>query len=416
MRSTRRNLSERSLALVCALASSGCHSEPTTTSSAPSATPSVSATLPAARPPPAPAPSDAADGGLLTHALPRTQYRGGRFLRSPRIVTVTFTKDDPKLVARLELLSTTITHSSWWHEVTDGYCTPEGECIGEGLAGSAVRLDDALAADVSDDDVEAILARAATANRLGPLDANTMLLVYLPKGVGFRDRAGKYCEKGPRGFHRSTDVTKEKRVALAIVPRCGSEAETTGTASHEILEATTNPFPAERGFAFLGGNTMSGFTFGGVEPVDPCGVINMSTHWTTESGFVLQRAWSNRAAAAGRDPCVPTPPGAAPYALLVPREPAVRLQREGESVTIDLDATAGDGVATWAVAPFDVTGFQDRTAYVDASLDKAMVRAGDNVKLTVTLKKRAPGNKSLLGLVSTVGVHSHMWPIVMVTR
>ncbi|MEO5820528.1 MAG: hypothetical protein ABIT71_08475 [Vicinamibacteraceae bacterium] len=90
-------------------------------------------------------------------------------------------------------------------------------------------------------------------------------------------------------------------VPFAVLPRCGSEAELTATASHEILEAATNPDPARRGFAFRRTSTNLGFTAAGVEPVDPCGIVTMDRHRTEENGFVLQRAWSNPAASRGEN-------------------------------------------------------------------------------------------------------------------
>lgn len=351
---------------------------------------------------------------MLSHALPRVQFRGGPFLKNPRIVTITFAKDDPKLVARLEQLGSVITRGAWWHAVTENYCNDEARCIGEGSSAPPVRLDDVLPSDLTVDDLEARLAKAA--GRFGTLDGDTLLVVYLPPGVGLRDGEVKYCDKGPRGMHRSTDITKDKRVAFAVVPRCASESELTGTASHEILEATTNPFPAERGFAFLGGSNASGFVLAGLEPVDPCGLVNMSTHWTVENGFVLQRAWSNRAVSQGHDPCVPARPGV-PYVMLVPREPGLRINKEGEAQTLELDATTGDpSVTSWAISAFDLTGHQDGTQYAEVALDKSVVRSGELVHLTVTMKKRHPANRGVIGVVSTIGVHSHMWPLLLVTR
>ena len=88
-------------------------------------------------PAPAPAPSapdpaqvaEAADGRLLARKLPRIAYRGGPFLRHPRIVTITFSSDDaPKLVARLEQFGGLITRTGWWRAVVDGYCGKDGAC------------------------------------------------------------------------------------------------------------------------------------------------------------------------------------------------------------------------------------------------------------------------------------------------
>ena len=289
---------------------------------------------------PAPAPLDAADGGLLARKLPRIEYRGGPFLRHPQLVTITFANDEPQLVSRLEQFGDTITRSNWWHAVVGGYCSKPGVCIGDGRAGTPVHIAETLPSDVSDADIDALLHRTAEAGRLGPLDDDALLLVYLPNGVQLSDATTHYCTGHARAFHRSLDLAGQ-RVALAVLPRCGDEAQLTASASHEILEATTNPFPAQRGFAFVPGSAPSGFSAAGLEPVDPCGLITMDGHATTESGFVVHRAWSNRAAAQAQDPCVPSRPDR-PYVMLVPREPAVRLAHEGDTATVMLDAsTAG---------------------------------------------------------------------------
>ena len=367
------------------------------------------------RPPaPAPTPADAANGTLLARKLPRIEYRGGPFLRNPKVVTITFTNDDPKLVSRLEQFGATITRSPWWHTVTDGYCAKPGGCIGDGSAGSPVHLDEALPADLRDTDVDALLLRTAKAGRLGPIDKETLLLVYLPKGVSLTDATTRFCTGHARAFHRSLELDGA-RIAFAVLPRCGDEAQLTGSASHEILEATTNPFPAEHGFAFTTGSASSGFTAAGVEPVDPCGLTTMDSHWTTDSGFVVHRAWSNRAAALAHDPCVPSRPDR-PYVMLVPREPAVHLAHEGGIVSIDLDASTAGASKTWAVSAFDLSGHQDHERYVGLTLDKATVTAGESVKLTIQVRKMNPAQREIVAVVSTIGVHSYMWPLLVMMR
>lgn len=376
-------------------------------------------------PAPSPAPgapdaakvAEAADGRLLARKLPRIAYRGGPFLRHPTIVTITFASDDdPNLVARLEQFGGLITRSGWWRAVVDGYCAKDGACIGDGGAGRPVHLAEALPAELRDTDVDALLLRAAQAGRLGPVDENTLWLVYLPRGVGLTEGTRRYCTGRARAFHRSLEIGGA-RIPFAVLPRCGDEAQLTGTASHEILEATTNAFPAERGFAFQPGPGPSGFSAAGLEPVDPCGLVTMDGHWTMDSGFVVQRAWSNRAAALAQDPCVPARADR-PYAMLVPREPAVRVRPGGggETATVVLDASTAGTVKTWAVSAFDLSGYQDGDSYVALALDKTTVTSGDTVRLTIKARKPHPSRQGIVALVSTIGVDSHMWPLLVVTR
>lgn len=159
------------------------------------------------------------------------------------------------------------------------------------------------------------------------------------------------------------------------MPRCGDEATLTATASHELLESATNPDIARRGFAFRRGSDNLGFTAAGIEPVDPCGLLSVGPPRTIESGFVVQRAWSNRAASLGRDPCVPTLADR-PYVALVPRQPVVRLAAAHGSVMVPLVATADGSVAEWTISVLTRSGFRDHEPCVDASLDRTTVAPG----------------------------------------
>jgi hypothetical protein len=363
---------------------------------------------------PSPPAVEGAGGGLVARRLPRVAYRGGPFLRHPRIVTITFEGDDPQLVARLERFGDTIARSGWWRAVTAGYCTKGEGCIGKGRPGRHVRLTGPLPAKLYDVEVGALLARAAKAGRLGRLDAETLLAVYLPERVALADAfVARYCDRGPRALHRALRLERAT-VPYAVMPRCGGQADLTASASEEIVEATTNPDPAARGFAFEQSSANLGFTAAGVEPLDPCGLLTGDGRWRLESGVVVQRAWSNRAAAGGRDPCIPAPAG--PYLALVPRQPSVRLAREGDSATITLDAAADRPAPAWDATVLDLTGRQDRRRYVELSLDRVRVSAGQTAELTITVRNLNPRQLVVVGVVSTLGRGSHIWPLAVVMR
>jgi hypothetical protein len=351
---------------------------------------------------------------LLARKLPRIQDRGGPFLRHPKLVTITFSNDDPELVARLEAFGSVIMHSDWWRAAVDGYCRGPVDCIGEGSAAPPVRLRQTLPTALHDTDIDALLHREAQSGRLGAIDDSTLWLVYLPGGVALSDATTRYCTGRARAFHRALEINRS-RVPFAVLPRCGDEAQLTGSASHEILEATTNPFPAERGFAFLPGSAASGFTAAGLEPVDPCGLITLDSHRVTESGFVVQRAWSNRQASLGLDPCVPSRSDT-PYVLLVPREPAVRIAHVGDSAVLTLDASTAAGAGTWTVSAFDLSGQQDRERYLDVALDRSTVSAGESVTLSLRSLRKPASGRAIVGLVSNLGASSTMWPLLVAMR
>src|SRR5262245_30789885 len=140
-------------------------------------------------------PAESTSGALLARRLPRIEYLGGPFIRRPRVVTVTFAGDDPEVVSRLERFGTTVTRTPWWHAVTDGNCATIDDCVGDGQAATAVRLEDTLTPDVHAVDLSARLKRHAEAGRFGPIDAELALLVYLPAGIRLRDASvARYCD------------------------------------------------------------------------------------------------------------------------------------------------------------------------------------------------------------------------------
>jgi hypothetical protein len=354
------------------------------------------------------------DGAFLAQRLPTLRYRGGPFLRHPRIVTITFAGDDEALVSRLERFGDSITRTAWWRAVVDGYCASEGDCIGEGRPGIAVRLRETLPAEVHAVDVSAILRRAVTSGALDRLDADSLLLVYLPGGVTLRDAfVPRYCGAGPRGFHRSLRI-EGRVIGYAVMPRCGDETALTGTASHELVETVMNPDTSRPGFSFVREAQARGFAAAGDEAMDPCGFITAERE-AVESSFVVRRSWSSRRAADGRDPCVPGMP-ARPYVAVVPEQPVVRLLNSGDTIAVEVRAASDRPVAEWSVSVVDLTGSQQHDRYVEAALDRRALAPGETGTLRVTLRKQPPGGLSIVGIVSTLDGRSHLWPLAVVTR
>lgn len=348
----------------------------------------------------------------LSGRLPRVEYQGGPFIRRPRIVTITFAGDDPHLVAHLERFGDRVTRTSWWRAVTDGYCV-SGDCIGEGRDGVHVRVDTVLPPKTRAVDVATLLTREIAAGRV-PVDEDTVLLVYLPQGVALSDAlVTGYCGEGPRAFHRALRL-ETGPVPYAVIPRCVQGRAITAIASHELLEAVTNPDPSFRGFAFTRRPETSGFAAAGLEPVDACGLLTLDRHHVREGEFVLQRAWSNRAASAGEDPCVPAAGRA--YRALVPAEPRVRLTHRDQSIAVRLTAVADPDTEPWSVRAVDLTGRVSQEACTDVSLDTGTVAPGDGVTLRVTLRAPPSRGSCVIGLVSEGGTDTTLWPLMVVTR
>jgi hypothetical protein len=353
---------------------------------------------------------------LISQRLPRMIHRGGPLVREPRVVTVTFSGDDAGAVAHLEAFGAAVGTTRWWREVTNGYCEPADHCIGAGKRGRAVRLSRPLPHTMRDVDVEQLLEEAAGDGTLGELGKDDLVTTYLPPGVVLSDAFNpKYCNGGPRAFHRMLRVGAVA-MPFAVVPRCADLTSATMTASHEIVEMATNPDPNAPGFRLPAGAAGVAFAAAGSEPADVCNLLNPERPRIVEHGFVFQRAWSNRGAAAGGDPCVPLV-GERAYAALMPRSPVVRLAATGSSETLALDAAADRPGLKWTVSAVDLTGRQEGARYLDVQLSRTAVENGDTITLTVTrLATERRREIAIVGLVSHLSAHEHLWPLAVSLR
>jgi hypothetical protein len=354
--------------------------------------------------------SQPGSGAAIAERLPVVAHRGGPVVTRPTVATLTFAGDDPARVSRLEAFGRWVGGSAWWRAVTAGYCVGP-ECIRPARPGPTLRLDRRLNAVVRDVDVERLLEEEASRapSRLGP---DTVLLVYLPRGVRLHDAAhARYCGGGPRAFHRMLQAGG-RSFPFAVVAACGDDDEATATASHELLEAVTNPDPGRPGFRLPPGSHALAFAASGAEPADPCALLNLDRHRTREHGFLLQRAWSNAAAARGQDPCVPAVEER-PYVALVPRRPVLALARDTRSATLEVAASADRPHGGWEVAAIDLGARGGRPPTLEARLDRSRVAPGDVAVLTVAAAGLRPGETGVVGLVSRVAGHEHVWPVAV---
>jgi hypothetical protein len=121
---------------------------------------------------------------------------------------------------------------------------------------------------------------------------------------------------------------------------------------------------------------------------------------------MIQRSWSNAAAKAGKNPCVPAP--SAPYFNSIPVLGPVTLAYYGSQVhtkgvqipvggkaTIDVQLYSEAPTAgPWTIKAWDYEEYFGANPRLKLSLDKDSGQNGDTVKLTIEVLK---GNKALGG-------------------
>jgi hypothetical protein len=169
----------------------------------------------------------------------------------------------------------------------------------------------ALTGSQSPSAIQSYVAAAVASGAPAP-NGNTIYLLYLPSGAGM-SAADFGSECGAHFQYPGSDSD-----AIAVVQRCGTDqaAETqlgqlTRDASHEIVEAATNP--RQGGFNFNetaapnASDIWAVWNGGDVELADLCEGTRIfeSAAGSPSAGWELQRIWSNQSALAGGDPCVP---------------------------------------------------------------------------------------------------------------
>lgn len=367
--------------------------------------------------------------------IPQVDNNGGAILKNIKVVTVTWDVNFMGMPAvdtkrdLLEQFGDTITATTWWDAVRDGYCDAMNNCVGRGTGGGHVHMTDAPAASYTDSAYsttstvqDMIKAKVADGTFPSP-DENTLYAIYFPSSVSVTlDGAASCMDFG--AYHNSVVVTapaadeggapKQVDVAYAIMPRCGnSPNELTISASHELIEAATDPhvttpayYMQNQLWASLGG-----------EVGDLCVSYNGNDTYL-EGSFVVQRSWSNKAAAASHDPCVPA--GTTPYFNVAPATAVQATNaigiKVGETKVIPLQAFS-DGAMTddWTLDWRETTSFVGGGSEVlDVTFDRTAVHNGSKPNASVTLTARPSRGQATFVLVSKNGSNvTHTWPLAV---
>jgi hypothetical protein len=265
-----------------------------------------------------------------------------------------------------------------WY-VTSELAAQAGEYgISAGTLAGASDLPD-LPQSATQDDLEKALAGAIDAGRLPAPDAQRIYFLLLPAGVSLIKRTG---EKGCVDFHGFHHTTEDRKLVYAVDMSCpvgagGRELptgdEATEVASHEILEAATDPDGTAWNKHELPGEG---------ELADLCNKLGAEG-----GGFVFQRSYSDRAAQAGQDPCMPSNPGE-PYFGLGPVSEDALVGQAGSPLTLDAIAFASAPLAARDAGPLHVYSHVDSGVTVTLSTEHA--KPGEHVKVTVTVLPGTP--------------------------
>jgi hypothetical protein len=359
--------------------------------------------------------------------IPEVTYNGGNVLDAVQIVTVTFDGDAQRTT--LENFGSTITTTPWWDAVTNGYCDARGKCIGHGSSIGNVHLPSTAAGASYDDTSQSATSGLKTfidgyiTNKTLPAPtANTLYMIYFPSTTTVTLDGAQSCMQFGGYHNAATASSNGVTYAYAIMPRCSSDiGELTLSASHELIEAATDPFISSNPsnpYSGYGSMSSAWDVLAGGEVGDRC--FNMladpQESEYTESGFTVQRSFSNVAAKGSHDPCVPAPsPTTQPYFNIAPRGGDVINLAVGAKTTIEVDAFSD---APMGMIQF---GVQEVTQYtmgggsnvLALSADQSELAIGGKANVTITLNSSPQSGFATFVLVGQSGQTMHYWPIVV---
>lgn len=207
----------------------------------------------------------------------------------------------------------------------------------------------------------------------------------------------------------------------AVIARCPGPLAAidavTVAASHESVEMATDPLPLT--FPAFSGPDLDHLVWANVsggEVADMCEFAEAPTSIDQRfvDGFMVQRTWSNAAAEANQDPCVP--PVSAPYFIAVPDlDEQVRIDGpSGSALTTGISLGVGesrtiDATPDWSVYAAEVRGLPSSG---DAGAgpqtlafrwDRQAGRNGDVLRLTMQRLIDSPAGSTAIGIYSVPG-------------
>lgn len=384
--------------------------------------------------------------------MPKVLGKQGVVLRSPVFITITWPADDPN-TATWEAFGDAIGSSSFWATATAEYgvgpstsgpenhvhmvrslpktmgyydlqnfaiaslggpliAVPDGGAAAASMdagADASTSTNTSTSADPNADDGGTDPPWPVPMTAFGGVNIQMVYAIFIPASTTVIEpgTGRSLCDEGGLSFHDSTNVGGHP-IAYAVILECKSQtlAQIEASASHEYVEAATDPYAEEttrRGYDGIDSDHLAWSLYTGEfgnEVADVC--ENWADSYYEEASpfpYSVQRSWSNASAAAGHDPCVPAPSGSYHGMTLFPSQQssqAVNLTAAGMGVT----TTRGFRAPVGQSVTFQVGFYSDGPAdpwtigynFPQVTLDDPSFKPISNGTATVTIDKLSGQN------------------------
>jgi hypothetical protein len=309
---------------------------------------------------------------------------------------------------------------------------------------SVIRTDAPPASPVPYTDLEQWLSDKITSGDplLPALDDHTIYALFLPPGMQITNTPGQPVKNSCKdwgAYHSDIYLPSGAVIAYLAIPSCEGYLGYTGidfitdAASHEIVEATTDPSRDVGGGYAAPNAEATDLAFAaeggaGMELGDACEFQPNVGYVPADLGFRVQRFWSNESAAAWKDPCVPiavdqpyfnvqpliggTEPVALTYAKGVTIQP-------GEEATIPLHLYSDRPTSAWTLSATEEPNphlAPDPYNLLSFSFDRPTGKDGDIRYLTIKRAKPPAGVTPTFlrfAIHSTLGALTNTWWVIV---
>ena len=353
--------------------------------------------------------SGAAESPPEPRRYPEIPTGGGPTLGAVNVVSVAFAGDThtPDFKVFLESLA----RSGWLTRVAAEYGVRSVQYAAH------VDLPTTAPAAVKDDEVQALLRswlRDGTIPSAPTSEPTFLYVLFLPAGTSVATLSGDSCRANPgTGYHDMT-AGPEVRVPYVVVPTCEPRfsAILSEVAAMEldvarlVTNALTDPSPRnEPAYALT--DVSNPWTSLGWEVGDFC--------WgrlVEQSGYRLQRVWSNQAAASGGEPCIPAPADSIPFGMIASPGGLQKLV-VGEPYAFTVTGWSRAPIADWTIQASPWVGDYP----IRPELDRYTLNNGQSASLQVTIPYATPPGTYGAVLVQALhAVDSPAWPVAFVVR
>ena len=374
-------------------------------------------------------------------APPQVINAGGPVLTAPKLVTVTFASD-PLGSSLNEFAMKLGAAKAYWSGATAEY--------GVGPIASVVSYvaTDSLPVMLDDTDIQAWLQAklegvaldggaggdaASDGGGGGPPlpanDANTVYMIYYPPSTTVTFQGSASCQQFD-GYHSDFQLPDGSFVTYGVVAECPPMGPglpeidaVSATASHEYIEAATDPLPQDKpAWSTVDADHIAWqYVGGGGEIGDMCAAYPTAFYTPTDLPYLVQRVWSNKEAAASHDPCEPD--GAEPYFNAVPvLNDTLTIENPmespfttkgvkipvGKTATVELDLFSdGPTSAPIEVSALDIaSGFFGMPQELSFTFDKTKGVNGDKIHMTIKVLAAGTGNVEPFWIQTQIGPSS----------